>query len=458
MNDVQFAWQEEFNIGVSSIDREHRQLLRIINKLFALRQEEKDNQWACQEAIKFFKTHAIRHFADEEEYMESIGYEGLEQHKRVHKGFRENTLPALEQELKRTEYSPDAVDHFLGVCAGWLIGHTLTEDRAITGKVVSKWGDLLPEEEQSAMRRLILQLMDDMFQLKARVVSECYGGEKFGKGIYYRLAYRAGRDKQWEIILVFEEKLLINTIGSMLDTQAGEINVMIMNAARYTAQQFVERIQEQFLSSELYEMKEENLLSYEQFQKRMEGKKPQFSLLFDTGEGYFAFCAIAPHLTQDGAKDNVKGGISIKAENAMSEVKKYLDNNQETKVQVSKKRKLLVVDDSEFLRMAMKELLGKEYEITEASSGLSAIRCITLDRPDLVLLDYEMPVCDGSQVLEMIRSEEEIADIPVMFLTSRVDKESVQKVISLKPSGYLLKTLSPEKIKKEIDDYFKKKK
>ena len=63
MNDVQFAWQEEFNIGVSSIDREHRQLLRIINKLFALRKEEKDNQWACQEAIKFFKTHAIRHFA-----------------------------------------------------------------------------------------------------------------------------------------------------------------------------------------------------------------------------------------------------------------------------------------------------------------------------------------------------------------------------------------------------------
>ncbi len=106
----------------------------------------------------------------------------------------------------------------------------------------------------------------------------------------------------------------------------------------------------------------------------------------------------------------------------------------------------------------MKELLGHEYEITEANSGLSAIRCITLDRPDLVLLDYEMPVCDGRQVLEMIRSEKEISDIPVMFLTSRVDRESVQKVISLKPVGYLLKTLSPEKIKKEIDDYFKKKK
>ncbi len=454
----QLVWQDRFNIGVDVIDKEHKKLFSILNKLLASRLQEDKNRWACQEGIKYFKEHAMKHFAEEEVYMASISYPGFETHRRVHDNFRKNTLPSLEKELNQNDFSEETISHFLGVCAGWLIGHTLTEDRAITGKVVSKWGDLLPEEEQSAMRRLILQLMDDMFQLKARVVSECYGGEKFGKGIYYRLAYRAGRDKQWEIILVFEEKLLINTIGSMLDTQAGEINVMIMNAARYTAQQFVERIQEQFLSSELYEMKEENLLSYEQFQKRMEGKKPQFSLLFDTGEGYFAFCAIAPHLTQDGAKDNVKGGISIKAENAMSEVKKYLDNNQETKVQVSKKRKLLVVDDSEFLRMAMKELLGKEYEITEASSGLSAIRCITLDRPDLVLLDYEMPVCDGSQVLEMIRSEEEIADIPVMFLTSRVDKESVQKVISLKPSGYLLKTLSPEKIKKEIDDYFKKKK
>ena len=208
MNDVQFAWQEEFNIGVSSIDREHRQLLRIINKLFALREEEKDNQWACQEAIKFFKTHAIRHFADEEEYMESIGYEGLEQHKRVHKGFRENTLPALEQELKRTEYSPDAVDHFLGVCAGWLIGHTLTEDVAIAGEGISKWKNLLPEEEVAAIKKLIIQLVFDMFRLESQLVSDVYSGEKFGRGIYYRLVYGTGQhEKTQEILLVFEEKI-----------------------------------------------------------------------------------------------------------------------------------------------------------------------------------------------------------------------------------------------------------
>ena len=83
--------------------------------------------------------------------MASIGYEGLETHRHIHKEFRENTLPVLEQELEETDYNPDSVNHFLGVCAGWLIGHTLTEDRAITGQTVSRWVNLLPEEELEEM-------------------------------------------------------------------------------------------------------------------------------------------------------------------------------------------------------------------------------------------------------------------------------------------------------------------
>ena len=77
---------------------------------------------------------------------------------------------------------------------------------------------------------------------------------------------------------------------------------------------------------------------------------------------------------------------------------------------------------------------------------------------DLVLLDYEMPVCDGRQALEMIRSEETTAGIPVMFLTGRGDRESVKKVMDLKPEGYLLKTMPEESIKKMIDDFFEKRK
>ncbi len=106
----------------------------------------------------------------------------------------------------------------------------------------------------------------------------------------------------------------------------------------------------------------------------------------------------------------------------------------------------------------MKNLLEKDYEIAMASSGMEALRWVILDRPDLLLLDYEMPVCNGKQVLEMIRSENSLAGISVIFLTGRTDPETVRKVIALKPDGYLAKYLKPEEIKKKIDDYFEKKK
>ena len=182
--ETQFEWQEEFNLGVDVIDKEHQRLFKIINKLFTLKKDAKNHQWACQEGIKFFKGHSMKHFEDEEQYMESIGYAGLEQHRQIHRGFREQTLPILEQELARTDYAPDAVDHFLGVCAGWLIGHTLTEDQSITGKKIRKWENQLPGEERKALQKVIVQLVFDMFHLESQMISDAYSGEKFGKGVY----------------------------------------------------------------------------------------------------------------------------------------------------------------------------------------------------------------------------------------------------------------------------------
>ena len=59
--DTQFVWQDEFNIGVEIIDKEHQRLFKIINKLFTLKEDEKNSQWACQEGIKFFKGHTMKH-------------------------------------------------------------------------------------------------------------------------------------------------------------------------------------------------------------------------------------------------------------------------------------------------------------------------------------------------------------------------------------------------------------
>ena len=298
------------------------------------------------------------------------------------------------------------------------------------------------------MKKVIVQLVFDMFQLESQAISSAYGGEKFGKGVYYRLVYGAkGDEKRQEVIMVFEEKLLLNTVGKVLGLQTNKLDSMLINAARYTARQFVGRVMELVPAFGGQELREENLLSYEQFRKVFEREKPQVSLLFNTsGAGYFAYCVIAPHLLESGV------GTPIEADNAMTEIQDYLAKREEA----SGKRRVLVVDDSATVRQAMKVLLEKDYEVSLAESGVAAIRTITLDRPDMVLLDYEMPVCDGRQTLEMLRSDPAFADLPVVFLTGRGDPDVVRKLLSLKPMGYLLKYLKPEEIKKKIDGFFEK--
>lgn len=292
-----------------------------------------------------------------------------------------------------------------------------------------------------------------MFHLDSHLISDAYHGEKFGNGVYYRLIYGTKQDKKkQEVFLVFEEKLLINTVGKIMGIQAKKLDNMLLQAVRYTARQFISRVMEQLPGMESYELENENFLSYEQFQKVFEKENFQISLLFNTGEGYFSYCTIAPHLLENSI------GSSIVADNAIDKIETYLANRESQKKQEVEhpKQKILVVDDSKMIRESMNQLLNKDYEISLAESGIAAIRTITLNRPDLILLDYEMPVCDGRQTLEMIRSDQAFTNLPVIFLTGRRDPESIKKVVPLKPAGYLLKNSKPDDIKKEIDAFLKK--
>lgn len=479
-------WKDSYNIGIDLIDREHKKLFHILHKLFDFGRQEEKSHWACREAVKFFKDYTREHFADEETYMESIRYEGLETHKRIHTNFRDRTLPALEKELERDNYSKRSVVHFLGVCASWLVGHILGEDQLIvSGEPVVHWQQLLPEEKQIVMGQTIAGLLHSMFQIEPRLISNCYGGERFGDGIYCRLIYhlklqapneaalegtaqeRTAPDgtaleekKKLEFILIFEEQIVASVIGSVIDVQSEAVNNMLVKVAMYMARQIVERVMRYFPPLGQVEGEEEQGLTYEQFQRVWEKQSPQFSMLFDTGEGYFAYCVATTNTLQN------EDGVSILTGRAMAEIEKHMPRTcdwqengkrrQMAQKEAENKKKLLVVDDSDFVCMAMQKLLGDDYEVATAKSGLSAISSITLARPDLILLDYEMPVCNGRQVLEMIRSEQEFTDIPVIFLTNKADQESVRKAIALKPEGYLVKSLSTESVKKEVDLFFEK--
>ena len=121
---------------------------------------------------------------------------------------------------------------------------------------------------------------------------------------------------------------------------------------------------------------------------------------------------------------------------------------EETK---SDRKHVLVVDDNAVTLRSIKKMLEGAYDISVAISGMQAMTSIGKKRPDLILLDYEMPVCDGKMTLEMIRADEDLKDIPVIFLTGVNDREHIESVLKLHPAGYFLKPANKEKLIAAID-------
>ncbi len=124
----------------------------------------------------------------------------------------------------------------------------------------------------------------------------------------------------------------------------------------------------------------------------------------------------------------------------------------------SLKKSILVVDDDVVFLNMIKEWLSGDYRVALVNSGVRAITYLANNKPDLILLDYEMPVTSGPQVLQMIRADSELSATPVIFLTGKGDKKSVTGVLSLKPDGYFLKSLTKAELKASIEDFFEKRK
>lgn len=118
------------------------------------------------------------------------------------------------------------------------------------------------------------------------------------------------------------------------------------------------------------------------------------------------------------------------------------------------KKNILLVDDSGTLLNALKGWLQDDYRVTMANSAISALFYLANNTPDLILLDYKMPVCSGTQLLAMLRSDAKTAKLPVIFLTGVEDEGSTEEILGLNPDGYMLKSTSREGILSHIEAFF----
>ncbi len=130
------------------------------------------------------------------------------------------------------------------------------------------------------------------------------------------------------------------------------------------------------------------------------------------------------------------------------------EHYMEEESQLARRKSILIVDDDVSYMSMIMDWLKDQYRVSLANSGMEAITWLAKNHADLILLDYEMPITDGPQVLEMIRSSASTADIPVMFLTGKGDKDSIMRVLALKPAGYLLKTVERSELRDNISKFF----
>lgn len=114
-------------------------------------------------------------------------------------------------------------------------------------------------------------------------------------------------------------------------------------------------------------------------------------------------------------------------------------------------KKLLIVDDSEIDREILKNILGDEFELTEATDGYLALEVILKNAKELdaILLDLSMPMLDGFSVLRVMR-ENHIDNIPVFLITAEATKDNVEKASQFNISECIVKPFEREEILRRL--------
>ena len=120
---------------------------------------------------------------------------------------------------------------------------------------------------------------------------------------------------------------------------------------------------------------------------------------------------------------------------------------------------ILIVDDVKTMRSIIRKMLktlniGNVLHLAE--NGLEGLRILNSTRVDLAIIDWKMPIMGGRQMLETIRNDTSLRDLPVLIVTAESEKEIVLEAAEIEVEGYLIKPLTPavldEKIKSIVDE------
>ncbi len=115
--------------------------------------------------------------------------------------------------------------------------------------------------------------------------------------------------------------------------------------------------------------------------------------------------------------------------------------------------RILVVDDMPSMRQVMMHMLRSlGYDsLDEAANGVEALKKLRVQDYDLLITDLHMPNLDGRQLLEKVRCDKRLANLPVLMVSCEDDKKQITDVISAKVTGFIVKPFDASILRKHLD-------
>jgi len=118
--------------------------------------------------------------------------------------------------------------------------------------------------------------------------------------------------------------------------------------------------------------------------------------------------------------------------------------------------RVLMIEDNEANRYLVRFILEKAgHEVMEAESGEDGIEMVKKDRPDVILMDIQLPGKDGYETTIKIREGELNGDIPIVALTSYALTGDKEKALEAGCNGYIKKPIDPETFLEELEKHLK---
>jgi two-component system cell cycle response regulator DivK len=117
-------------------------------------------------------------------------------------------------------------------------------------------------------------------------------------------------------------------------------------------------------------------------------------------------------------------------------------------------KRILVVEDQEDNRQILRDLLGTtDYEVVEAENGEEALAAVAKQRPDLILMDIQLPILDGYEATRRIKADPALSSIPIIAVTSYALSGDEAKARAAGCDDFVPKPYSPRQLLAKIRQY-----